>query len=321
MNFAKNKAKWIFFILVGILIFTAGCQGGSIGKNKEIVAKVGDKVIGLDLYNKKLSFIKQEIESQYGDKIWSMDINGKTYLQVIQETVLEQMINEEAVIQHMKKKNIKIAPKEIQTEYNNYMKNVKESKEWDKFLKDNGIDEKFIKEQIETNLYMQQFQEQIIKDLDLSDSNLEKFFNKHKEDYQDTEVRASHILVKTEEKAKEVLQKIKAGEDFAELAKQYSEDPSASNGGDLGYFKKGMMVSEFDKAAFALKPGEISDPVKTKFGYHIINVIDRKEDKKEFKDVKENVKQSMVQQAILDRIKKISSETKIEKYPENIKQG
>lgn len=321
MNFAKNKAKWIFFILVGILIFTAGCQGGSIGKNKEIVAKVGDKVIGLDLYNKKLSFIKQEIESQYGDKIWSMDINGKTYLQVIQETVLEQMINEEAVIQHMKKKNIKIAPKEIQTEYNNYMKNVKESKEWDKFLKDNGIDEKFIKEQIETNLYMQQFQEQIIKDLDLSDSNLEKFFNKHKEDYQDTEVRASHILVKTEEKAKEVLQKIKAGEDFAELAKKYSEDPSASNGGDLGYFKKGMMVSEFDKAAFALKPGEISDPVKTKFGYHIINVIDRKEDKKEFKDVKENVKQSMVQQAILDRIKKISSETKIEKYPENIKQG
>lgn len=321
MNFAKNKAKWIFFILVGILIFTAGCQGGSIGKNKEIVAKVGDKVIGLDLYNKKLSFIKQEIESQYGDKIWSMDINGKTYLQVIQETVLEQMINEEAVIQHMKKKNIKIAPKEIQTEYNNYMKNVKESKEWDKFLKDNGIDEKFIKEQIETNLYMQQFQEQIIKDLDLSDSNLEKFFNKHKEDYQDTEVRASHILVKTEEKAKEVLQKIKAGEDFAELAKKYSEDPSASNGGDLGYFKKGMMVSEFDKAAFALKPGEISDPVKTKFGYHIINVTDRKEDKKEFKDVKENVKQSMAQQAILDRIKKISSETKIEKYPENIKQG
>ena len=99
------------------------------------------------------------------------------------------------------------------------------------------------------------------------------------------QVRASHILLKTEGKddaavkkqAEELLAKVKAGADFAELAKKYSEDEaSKAKGGDLDFFRKGQMVPEFDKAAFAMKPGEISDLVKTQFGYHIIKVVDKK---------------------------------------------
>ncbi len=91
------------------------------------------------------------------------------------------------------------------------------------------------------------------------------------------QIRARHILVKTEEKAKELFEMIAHDGDFAELAKKHSTGPSGKNGGDLGYFGEGQMVPEFSKAAFALKVGEVSLPVKTKFGWHLIKVEDRRE--------------------------------------------
>ncbi len=84
-------------------------------------------------------------------------------------------------------------------------------------------------------------------------------------------IKASHILVNKHSKAVEIIDELKAGIDFAKLAKQNSECPSRKKGGDLGSFRKGQMVKEFEKAAFALKVGEITEkPVKTKFGYHVI---------------------------------------------------
>jgi parvulin-like peptidyl-prolyl isomerase len=88
------------------------------------------------------------------------------------------------------------------------------------------------------------------------------------------EVRASHILVKTESEAQNLCNQIKTGANFGELAKAHSECPSKRKGGDLGYFGKGMMVKEFENAAFGMKRGQVSDPVKTQFGYHIIMVTD-----------------------------------------------
>ena len=90
------------------------------------------------------------------------------------------------------------------------------------------------------------------------------------------EVRAAHILVAKEDKAKELLQMIKSGTSFADLAKQYSSCPSGRKGGDLGWFGKGMMVKEFEDAAFNHAKGEIVGPVKTQFGWHLIQVVDQK---------------------------------------------
>ena len=88
-----------------------------------------------------------------------------------------------------------------------------------------------------------------------------------------TEVRASHILVKTKEEALKIKQNIEQGKiSFAEAAKQYSSCPSGRNGGDLGYFSKGQMVKPFEDASFSLKKGVVSEPVKTQFGYHLIVV-------------------------------------------------
>jgi peptidyl-prolyl cis-trans isomerase C len=90
------------------------------------------------------------------------------------------------------------------------------------------------------------------------------------------EVRAAHILVAKEDKAKELLQMIKNGASFADMAKQHSMCPSGRKGGDLGWFGKGMMVKEFEDAAFNHAKGEVVGPVKTQFGWHLIHVMDQK---------------------------------------------
>jgi len=90
------------------------------------------------------------------------------------------------------------------------------------------------------------------------------------------EVRAAHILVAKEDKAKELLHMIKNGASFADMAKQHSMCPSGRKGGDLGWFGKGMMVKEFEDAAFNHAKGEVVGPVKTQFGWHLIHVMDQK---------------------------------------------
>lgn len=85
-----------------------------------------------------------------------------------------------------------------------------------------------------------------------------------------SKVRASHILVEKHSQSLNVLEELNAGRDFKELARKYSTCPSRKRGGDLGFFGRGRMVKEFEKAAFALKMGEVSGPVKTQFGYHVI---------------------------------------------------
>lgn len=93
---------------------------------------------------------------------------------------------------------------------------------------------------------------------------------------QTEEVRARHILVNTEDEAKAVLDELNNGKDFAELAQEKSIDPGAANGGDLGYFTKGQMVQPFEDAAFALEVGQVSQPIQTQFGWHIIKLEDRR---------------------------------------------
>ena len=129
--------------------------------------------------------------------------------------------------------------------------------------------------------------DQIRQQTTVPEAEIEAFYKQNQSQYSTPEqVRASHILLKTEGKdeagvrtqAEEILKRVKAGEDFAALAKQYSEDDTNSaNGGDLDYFGRGSMVPEFEQAAFAMKPGEVSELVKTSFGFHIIKLVERRE--------------------------------------------
>ncbi len=90
------------------------------------------------------------------------------------------------------------------------------------------------------------------------------------------EVHASHILVKSKEEAREILEKLKGGAKFSAIAKKRSACPSGKKGGDLGWFTRGRMVKPFEKAAFSMEKGEVSEPVKTQFGWHVIKVLEKR---------------------------------------------
>jgi peptidyl-prolyl cis-trans isomerase C len=130
----------------------------------------------------------------------------------------------------------------------------------------------------------------------------------------ETEVKARHILVETEDEAKTVLAELKKGADFAELAKSKSKDPGSADGGDLGYFTKDQMVPEFSEVAFKLDKGALSDPVKSQFGWHIIKVEDKRERQPpEFAKVKDQLEQYVVRRSQVELITKLRNEAKIER--------
>jgi peptidyl-prolyl cis-trans isomerase C len=128
------------------------------------------------------------------------------------------------------------------------------------------------------------------------------------------EVHARHILVETEDEAKAVAAELKKGADFADLAKQKSKDPGASDGGDLGWFTKDQMVPEFSEVAFKLEKGQLSDPVKSQFGWHVIKVEDKRtRQPPEFDKVKDQLENFVVRRQQSALITKLRAEGKIER--------
>jgi peptidyl-prolyl cis-trans isomerase C len=162
----------------------------------------------------------------------------------------------------------------------------------------------------------------------VSDAELKKTYDEAlKQQKPEEEVRARHILFRVEDpkdekasaaaeaKAKDVEAKLKKGEDFAKLASALTEDPSGKeNGGDLGYFTKDQMVPEFADKAFAMKPGEVSEPVKTQFGWHVIKLEDkRQKPMPSFDEVKPQIEQFLAQKAQAEAVQKVRDAAKVEK--------
>lgn len=133
-------------------------------------------------------------------------------------------------------------------------------------------------------------------------------------------VRARHILVGTEKEAQDILARLNKGEKFEDLAKQYSLDGSKDYGGDLGYFTAPEMVPEFSKAAFALKVGKVSQPVKTDFGWHIIRIEDRKMGAAQpYDQVKSAIRNVLLRKKVQETMDKIRGASKVELIDEDLK--
>lgn len=131
----------------------------------------------------------------------------------------------------------------------------------------------------------------------VSDAEVKAFFDKNEEKFRiGTEIKASHILVETEDEATSIIDKLNNGEKFGKLAKAHSKDKgSAEKGGDLGFFGRGKMVPEFERAVLSLKVGELSAPVKTRFGFHVIKLADIKEgDPANFEQSKASIQKQIV---------------------------
>ena len=135
------------------------------------------------------------------------------------------------------------------------------------------------------------------------------------------EIHARHILVSTEAEAKQVAERLKKGEDFATVAKEVSKDPSAE-GGDLGFFSRGQMLKPFEDAAFALEIGQVSEPVQTQFGWHIIKVEEKRtRPLPTFDQVKDTIVSQLTQQKAKDTIKQLHDAAKIEIVDPDIKKS
>ncbi|EEK52077.1 peptidylprolyl isomerase PrsA [Bacillus cereus] len=194
---------------------------------------------------------------------------------------LNNMVMEKVLI-----KNYKVDDKEVDKKYDEMKKQLGD--QFDTLLKQQGLKEETVKNGVRASLAQEKAIEKTITDKEL------------KENYK-PEIKASHILVKDEATAKKVKEELGQGKSFEELAKQYSEDTgSKEKGGDLGYFTAGKMVKEFEDAAYKLKKDEVSEPVKSQFGYHIIKVTDIKEPEKSFEQSKADIKKEIVQKKMQD---------------------
>ncbi len=166
----------------------------------------------------------------------------------------------------------------------------------------------------EKQIVIQEFLKQKAKEL-VTDKELKAAYDERTKSPEE-EIHARHILVKTEEEAKDIAKKLKNGGDFEKIAKEKSEDKaSGANGGDLGWFTADKMVPEFSRVAFSLKKGEISQPVKTDFGWHVIQVEDRrKSTPPTFDQMKDHLAQELDNKAIGDYVNSLMKSVKVTVY-------
>ncbi len=229
------------------------------------------------------------------------------------QEALAVLIDGKLIDLEVKDKKIKVTDEEVDAELATFVESTGGEEALKPLLEQNGMTEKEFKENIVEYLSLRKLLEPRIE---ITDEEIETFFEENKEQMgQAEQVQASHILVEDEKTAKEVEQKLKDGEDFAKLAEEYSQDPAnASNGGELGYFGKGKMVPEFEEAVFAMEVDEISGPVKTSHGFHIIHLTDKKEAAEAtLEDSKEEVKDTLFERKMQTEYGVLIEELK-EKY-------
>ncbi|WP_419725868.1 peptidylprolyl isomerase [Terrisporobacter petrolearius] len=325
------KKIFTFILCLIMTISLIGCSA-----DKKAVAIVNGQNITLENYQKLLYLNKSSMESYYGSDIWSKKMeDGKTYSDTLKEMVLQTMIGSEVIYQQAEKDKVIPTDKQVQDQINSFNESTKNNSEYQEQLKKMGINEDFLKFQFTRDLANTNLQKKFEEDTKISETEMKKYYEDNKKSFYTDSVTASHILLKTQDsegkelsaekkkeakkKAQEALAKVKSGEDFAKVAKKYSQDSSASNGGELGTFGRGQMVSEFEKAAFNMKKGEISDIVETEYGYHIIKVTGRVDKQETYNDVKDKIKTTLAGQKYTEYVEKLKKDSKIEQKEDVVK--
>ena len=300
-----NKLPVLTFGVILILMVSVGTAFSE--EKKPVVEKlavVNGVVITKVDFDRKLHQVKQHMLRQ-GQQI------SDDRLAKMKTDILETMINEELLFQESRKKGIKVEPEAIAADLKRIKKGFATDADFKKLIAESGLTEAELQSDIERGHVINKLiDDQIAALVVIPDQEIKTFYDTHPNSFKKPEqVRASHILIKIDSKAepsvkdekKAELQKIqkrlKGGEDFAVLAKEFSECPSNIKGGDLGYFGRGNMVKPFEDVAFKLKTGEVSDIVETRFGYHLIKVVDKKpESVVGYEDVKDKIGQYLKQE-------------------------
>ena len=262
----KRLFSLILVLAVAASLIT-GCgiiKVNPAAKNDTTIAIVNGENIKKAEFDKTFEVFKVQYEQQYGADIWNQDMNGKKFLDVAKEQLLDKLIENKLQQKKAVEMGIKVTDEEVNTEISNARKYFDTEDKFNEFLKGQNMTLDFFKQTIKEDLINTKVKDALTKNVAVNDQDTKEYYDAHQDEF--VKVKASHILLDTEEEAKKILERVKAGEDFGKLAKEFSKDPSAkTNGGDLGYFGPGTMVEPFESTAFSMKPGQISEIVNTQF--------------------------------------------------------
>ena len=326
MNFPQIRPI-IKALMVSTLVMVSALAWAAEKKaSEDKVAVVNGVTISKNTYERELDFFIRRA-APGGQQIPDVQMAQ------MKNEVLESLIDRELLYQESKKKGIQVKSEAVSDQLQQIQKRYPNKEEFEKLLNNMGLTESDVHAQIERGMAIQELiDKEVTEKITVSDEETKAFYDKNPQLFQQPEqVKASHILIKVQadapkeqkaearKKIEAVQQKVRKGEDFAALAKTYSEGPSGPKGGDLGYFRRGQMVKPFEDAAFSLKPNETSDIVETQFGYHLIRVSDKKPaTKMTYAEVKDRLNQHLKKQkrdseanAYIETLRK---DAKIEKF-------
>ena len=298
------------FLFAILCLFMVSSPGAKV-VNKT-VATVDGEVILMSEYERRVKPVIEEYEK------FLTGPDKEIKIKELKEKILEQMIDEKILISEAKRKKVKVNNKEIQDGIGEIRKRFGTEEEYNQELARQGLAEEEFRGQVKNQLMVMKLIDQEVKAkvVPSTDSEIEDFYKQNESEMVEPEqMRVRHILIKVDEntdkkealkKIGEILKEVKKGKtSFAELAKKYSEGPSAPRGGDLGFFTRGQMVREFEEAAFALKVGEISNVVETEYGYHIIQCIEKKaSEKKSLEEIRDYLRNFIFQKKMEERYEK-----------------
>ena len=286
-----NK-KILAIALSAGLLFTGCANQSQSTNNNEVVATIDDKGISK----------KDYLETM---KTFSMFASAR---QGMKTPVVDMMVENEIILKDLKDNEIEITDEDVQKNIDTYIATSGGKENFDKMLNDYDLNLEDLKKYVKYETVAQKHMDWYNKEHQPSDDEINKYFEENK-DYL-VQVKAQHILVDSEEKANEAKARIDKGEKFEDVAKDMSIDEfTKDEGGDLGFIYKNQMDKDFEKVAFELKDGQVSGPVKTSFGYHIIKVT---ESKKEVKDVKDVIVETLNRDAYRDYLEQLKAKAKVE---------
>jgi len=322
-----KSGRWFWALLVVLVFLSIALLALALEKqpSEGTIAVVNGSVITQEDFDREMSRVQRQLLNM-GKHINDSQMPG------IKKEVLENLIDFELLYQETQRKGIKIDEATINEQAMTLKKRFPSEAEFKSALTKANLSETAIKTQIARGLAIKQLIGYVSKKATVSGQEIKAFYESHPNLFKQPEqVRASHILIKVDpqadkgkraeaqKKIKEIQQKLQKGEDFATLAKTLSEGPTKAKGGDLGYFSRGRMVKSFEEAAFALRPNEVSDIVVTKFGYHLIKVIEKRpETTTAFEDAKDKLgqylKQQKVQKEVSIYVHELKEKAKVEKF-------
>jgi len=324
MKIMKKKtgnSKLLF--LLSLLLLAGAAPVKVSAKEKvvdKVVARVNNEVILLSEFNQRADQIIKEYEKVFEGP------DKEKQLKELKQELLNQMIDEKLLLQKAEKEKIRITDSEIDQGVDEIRNRFSSEVEFQNEISKQGLSGAEFRENIANQLKVIKLINQEVKSkiTPPAEEEVKKYYEENEEEMVSPEqVRARHILIATDkersqDEAKEKINEIyeKAKKDpsqFSALAEKYSEGPSAKVGGDLGYFARGEMVKEFEDVAFKMKIGEISEPVKTRFGYHIIKLVGKKsKEKKTFSEVKDRLKNLLYQMKMEQEYEKFLRELRDE---------